>query len=350
MFCLIGNCPSSGSTLLADLLDSTPFTACGPELEIFCNNKLYDFPEYKKNIFKMGEVANIRTTGIYPRWDRLPLFGYSMKTFQKEISESNSLPDFFDHFSKTFLRFRNKQENGIVFEKTPQNINCMSEFLNSHADGWFIVVVRNPLNVYMSLKKRGYGNYASMVTWMISGAQASVFLKHPKVVVIRYEELISKPYEITASLIKKINPQLGVTPQMVEEGYLNNQYRFKNEKGIQSWSAKRESKIINTDSLQHVSESLLNEFSKLPHLKISKSYARLFNLPEVSFNELIEMFGYSNEINQKLKSVEKKSIGSPKYSINDFQKIFMKWFRATRRGNARLRDLLIYFKVVEKTA
>ena len=35
MIIAIGNAPSSGSTLLADLLDSLPFAVCGPEIRLF---------------------------------------------------------------------------------------------------------------------------------------------------------------------------------------------------------------------------------------------------------------------------------------------------------------------------
>ncbi len=348
MFCLIGNCPSSGSTLLADLLDSTLFTACGPELEIFCNNKFYNFPEYKKNIFKTGEVANIRTTGIYPRWNRLNVFGYSLEQFKKDIESSNNIASFFDQFTKTFLHFRKKNENGIVFEKTPQNIHCISDFLKSYTQGYFIVVVRNPISVYTSLRNRNYGNYASLVTWLINGAETIPFVNHPRVKIIRYEDLVNNPFQITADLLQTLKPGMNISADDVKRGYENNPYRFENEKGIGSWSAKREGKIVIANFSQELDPKIRAEFYKLMNLKISKSYSRLFNLPQVSFKELIDIFGYSDEIRERLKNISAQSTGSLKFSLNDYQKIFVKWFRAARRGNVGLKDLRSYFSVVEK--
>ncbi|MDQ3564821.1 MAG: sulfotransferase, partial [Pseudomonadota bacterium] len=39
----VGCCPSSGSTLLADLLDSVPGLLCGPELNILCVERAYRY-------------------------------------------------------------------------------------------------------------------------------------------------------------------------------------------------------------------------------------------------------------------------------------------------------------------
>lgn len=96
---LVGNAPSSGSTLLADLLDSTLLTACGPELEFFCNKRLYNFREFQKAPDKTSNVVTLRATGIFPRYDRLSAYRLNRSGLKRMIRNASSLKNFFDTFA-----------------------------------------------------------------------------------------------------------------------------------------------------------------------------------------------------------------------------------------------------------
>ncbi|MCK4882859.1 MAG: hypothetical protein KAR31_11720 [Candidatus Omnitrophica bacterium] len=93
MLCIIGNSPSSGSTLLADLLDSTNVSACGNELNLFSNKNIYNFTEFKKNIrrssatFSVGRIRN--TINVH----RLYGYGLNEKEFVEFIKSSENLPE-----------------------------------------------------------------------------------------------------------------------------------------------------------------------------------------------------------------------------------------------------------------
>ena len=87
MFCLVGNVPSSGSSLLSDLLDSTTYTASGPEIEFFCNKYLYDFAWFQNNFGKTSHLFNLRSTGIFPRYDRLDAYGLTKIKLKKMSTE-----------------------------------------------------------------------------------------------------------------------------------------------------------------------------------------------------------------------------------------------------------------------
>ena len=52
MIIAIGNSPSSGSTYLADLLDSLPYAVCGPEINLFSAKDYFaEFDKIKKQGF-----------------------------------------------------------------------------------------------------------------------------------------------------------------------------------------------------------------------------------------------------------------------------------------------------------
>ena len=50
---VIGNAPSSGSTIFSDLLDSTEFTLCGPEIMLFSNKELLKKNSKKRTYFQI---------------------------------------------------------------------------------------------------------------------------------------------------------------------------------------------------------------------------------------------------------------------------------------------------------
>ena len=132
MICLVGCAPSSGSTLFADLLDSTPYSVCGPELEFFCNKNVYNYQNFIEKKQFNGSIANIRSTGTYFQKWRLPAYGFSnIEEFNNLLYRHEDIRGFTKELSEHVLRFRDKPEDGIFFEKTPQNINTVGEFLET---------------------------------------------------------------------------------------------------------------------------------------------------------------------------------------------------------------------------
>lgn len=93
-FYLVGSVPSSGSTLLADLLDSTSFSVCGEETKIFANKNIYrDFEYYKNNIDRGFKLSFLHSYGkIY--FNFLHKYGLNLKEFKEILENSNSLKEF----------------------------------------------------------------------------------------------------------------------------------------------------------------------------------------------------------------------------------------------------------------
>lgn len=344
MLNLVGNAPSSGSTLLADLIDSATDSACGPELEFFCNKYLYSFKSFQKNIYKTSYTATLRATGIFPQYGNLSAYGLNKDRFEEMIHGASSLSDFFNAFTANYNKYRRNNKNSAVFEKTPQNINCIAEFLQTYPNGFFVIIVRNPLYVYNSLLNRGWGNYTALCTWLISNALIEPFLNHKRVRVVKYEKLVVDPFTQVSSLLSDILGEV-IDPQEIEKNYKQNIYRRNIAAGLKSWEANRESHVINANN-KRISEEIKVEFSKLLTLKISKSYSNHYDIPEISFEHLLTEFGYYETIMNALKEISSDD-PVPIIDLKDYRKLFAKWLREVKIGYAKFTNCRTYFEAVE---
>lgn len=344
MLSLVGSPPSSGSTLLADLLDSTAYSACGPELEFFSNKNLYDFHQFKKNIKETSHVVQLRSTGIFPKYNRLDAFGLDEKNLHRKVHKASNLTEFFDDFAAYFLAFRNKDTKGIMFEKTPQNLNCVKEYLQHYPKGFFIIIVRNPLYVYNSLLNRKWGSYTALCTWLISTATFINLLDHKKVILIKYENLVNSPFEITSAILKSIK-NLNVPPSIIESGYKGNDYRAKFSPALKSWEFKSRNMIRNANK-KIIQPKIKEEFSKLLNVKISKLYADHYGIPDMSFQTILKQLGYEDDVMELLSDVRPK-YGMPQYTWQDFRKLTAKWIREIKGGHSNLGDLWKLYHAVE---
>ena len=205
MIIAVGNAPSSGSTFLADLLDSLPFAVCGPEINLFSvKSNFTNFTYLKKSGF-----SSSRSPVIYERrqrlldW-RLCNYGIDRLLLKLILKESSSLKDFSINIFDVFSNFRGKQCK-LYFEKTPQNIHCAKIFLDTFKDSFFLHIVRNPLYVYKSLLKRNFPPYIAVNTWLIDESRSYELINHPRFITIYYEDLVKKPFNSISNTFLKIH-------------------------------------------------------------------------------------------------------------------------------------------------
>ncbi len=341
MICLVGGCPSSGSTLLSDLLDSTPFTASGPELEFFCNPSIYDFEAYKKKQRRTGKLFPVRSTGIYFRSDFLNAYGFTHKEWVNLIRTSKSLPHFTEAFTQRFLAFRQKETQGIVFEKTPQNTNCIGEFLDAFPDAYYLHIVRNPANVFSSLRKRNFGTYTAGATWLLYAAKAKVFANHPRFIKISYEELISNPFTSVERLLDKIMPDFNISANEIKLNFENNTYR-QNVSGISTWENQNRTSVNSTQkTISNQEMELLGSFLTY---KVGSQYASTFSLEQLSFKQAMQQNGYDFLL-EELGKITPRSF--EKRNGLENKKLITKWIKGFVSGNYSFTDLTKMFNTLE---
>lgn len=322
--------------MFADLLDSSPVSACGPELEFFCNRNLYDFTSFKRQSTRQSELFAVGSTGIFPRYNRLVHYGLSDSVLKEMIDESDSLESFQKSFASRFIEVRGKDPESIVFEKTPQNANAVDLWLEASSDNHFVFLTRDPLYVINSLMNRGWSEFTAIVTWLSYYGKVSRFLSHERCHHVKLEDVVLNPFEVTASLINSIHGKNATNSAHVEESYANNTYRKESSKRKSEWEVQDVGTGIMDPNAKTISETRLDLYSRLGSARLSKTYAGRFNLDITTLRSATESLGYSTDLFQ----IENGSL--PRPNLKDYQKFLMKTLRSISQGHGKLGDVAMY--------
>ncbi len=341
MIIAIGNAPSSGSTLLADLLDSLPFSVCGPELNLFSLNKYFsDFEKVKQDHSLSSKSASIYQGRQRLLSEYLQDYGLNRKKINEIYDNSATFADFCHKIFEAFSKFRGK-DCQVFFEKTPQNIHCARSFLDTFEDGYFLHIVRNPLFVYKSLIRRNLPPYIAANTWLIDVSRALQLRNHPRLLEIKYESLVEKPFEIINSILRQIG--LNYSPDKIETLYRGNKYREKHCTKINTWSISQYG-IIGNANRKEITENDLKALNYMMQTKISERYANLFDLEPVGFNDLIGHYGYNYK---NLISGNNKAPACKLFSTRTLRGFLMRYIADLKCGECRVSDVWTYLRPVE---
>ncbi len=294
---LVGSPPSSGSTFLADLLDSHKKTACGPELNLF------SIPGF----FGELERGRLVTSGLSPSLyavrnklykKNLVAYGMNMEILKFIFLSQKGLEGKINNFCSTFLALRGKDEDGVVFEKTPQNVASIREFLG--LGGRFVFVVRHPLYTYYSLLRRGFPDYIARFTWLFDVALVAPFLGHQRFYVVRYEDLVLSPGKTVANLFSWLG--ICAHPRDFENAVKRNHYRQIYDREIVSFLNKRSEW---KKAWKYKNVGIMGDANrcKVPHevfdglcdsmdAKVDKTYARYWGALPIRYRDALHLFGY----------------------------------------------------------
>ena len=336
MLVLLGNSPSSGSTLLSELLDSTPLSMSGEELGLFANKKFYLEHTTAESESSFSKSVYVSRNGLFNKG--LSSYGLTRRDVSVMLSKANSPKNFVELFHQHFKEFRNKEAD-IWFEKTPQNLTCISEFLEMFPDSFFIHIVRNPLHVYSSLIKRGYPEYIALCTWLIDVASFFRYRNHNRVLCIKYEDLLEKPYDIVSDVLRIVSGS-NLVAEDIERCHQQNTYRERYTIKIDSWSASSSGKVNKDVNKKEIDRKTLSSFSTFKNLSISKNYAEKFGIERVSYAELVKFFGYDELLDLDSAKQNKKS-------LRDYKYLASKYWHDMKNGDCKLHDLLTYMSPVE---
>ncbi len=302
MFVAVGNSPSSGSTFLGDLLDSSPISVCGSELNIFTNEKLYsDFNGFKKNPFSYGSASSLYITRNCLNRDYLYEYALNNERYLELLERSNTASDFFEQFGQRFADFRSRPD-AIWFEKTPQNISVIDKYQTEFPDNYFLHIVRNPIFVIPSLINRGFSPGVACFTWLIEVVKY-ISNENEKTLLIRYEEFVDKPWDIVSSVLMNVSGEV-IAPSVIENNYLNNNYRRSVDKNLPTWKINQFGEGPKNANKKIIPEHLLSIIKQAMAYRISDSWAKEHNVSAISFKEAIDHFGYLSEIEQMLFHVD----------------------------------------------
>lgn len=217
---LIGGCGSSGTTLLAHLLNASNSIFCGPELNLFNKFQLYVNPfDYSFEEFcslldeGIPTIGSLDTDLLAESTHRRPestrnfmldlnVYGYTQAQVSKLASKARQFNEFADKFFAPCLK---KEKKIIWAEKTPTNAYCINEFLTSFSSGHYIHIVRDGRDVVPSLMKRGFKAEAAVRRWLHDTAAGYPFREHEKCLIVKYEDLVAHPAKIISRIFKFLN-------------------------------------------------------------------------------------------------------------------------------------------------
>ncbi len=289
MIVAIGNAPSSGSTYLADLLDSLPFAVCGPELHLFSPLDHYRRfrANYRRDFGRSSSPACYAMFGDrFGDWE-FAEYGLDRQTVAKLRQESASFADFSGKLFHHYAEHRGKAAT-LFFEKTPENIHSAAAFLETFPQSVFVHIVRDPLHVYRSLRRRGFGFYLAASTWLIDVSAAWALREHPRFLTVRYEDLVDD----TQAEIQRLLERLGHSAAHLDIAslYSENTYRAERPR-LDSWRYSAYGTMGDANEAA-VSDEDRAAAAFMAGLSVNPAYAARFDLPIVRLRDLAEHYGY----------------------------------------------------------
>jgi len=183
---LIGGCGRSGTTVLREMLSRHPNIACGPESTILC------------------DIPNPKRLAVAWELDEAEIRG--------RLRSSGSAVKFAEWF---FRRYAATQGKPRWADKTPRNVRVAARLLTQFPNSRFIHVVRDGRDVACSLRnhpvetiRRGRVVPARNTRrirevswrWLLDAGAGAALRGHPRVMEVRYEQLVSQPEETLRAL------------------------------------------------------------------------------------------------------------------------------------------------------
>jgi hypothetical protein len=202
---LVGCCPSSGSTLLSVILDSHPRIFNGPELAMFSHpfvwsssgqawrDRLLRYTDCMVDVTALPDWSI--ASGVCP-WIgfceslNFSWYGFDLEALRQRIPEWESARDLVEFVFRGPLGHAGKT---IWCEKSPTNLYGMQGFLDQYPHGRGIVMLRDGRDVVCSLMNRGYAFAHAASIWVFEAALTLALSEHPRVHLVRYEDLVADP-------------------------------------------------------------------------------------------------------------------------------------------------------------
>ena len=222
----IGGCPSSGTTLTADLLDSIDGFLCDPELGFFSIQESYEAWDILKQdllLTNYKSVCGYAKPRPFFNLKYLDLLGIPKHYLWYLMYHSSSLYE----FVRTYALFRahaRERKITVYAEKTPANICFAQRFLDSIPHSFFVYVVRHPVSTINSLMRRGYSFKDATWIWLSQNSYAISLLNSPQCFVIKYEDLLHSPFH-TISKVAEVISGVQYNPENTRISYEKNSFR-----------------------------------------------------------------------------------------------------------------------------
>lgn len=180
---IIGGSPSTGSSVIVNVLNRHSKLYAGPETHLFTKpNLYYNWNRYKKSILRPG-LKGMRSPGIH-RYNGVILD--QRKPLRKLILQSDSFQKFADSY------FLDSGKSDWI-EKTPANTYCFNLCLSHFDNIKVILMIRNPYDAVASMNARGISVARASALFMANSLANFHLRNHENYFTLKYESLVSTP-------------------------------------------------------------------------------------------------------------------------------------------------------------
>ncbi|THB79116.1 MAG: sulfotransferase [Desulfobulbaceae bacterium] len=297
-FVSVGCAPSSGSTLLSNLLDSLPFAVCGPEIDLWVPRDYFTgFARIKSRSFYTSRTPSPYQKRQKFKLKRLAPYGMDQHIVRTMVNESSNFEEFSARFFDHFSRYRDK-DCLLYVDKSPNNIHSAQDFLDAFQDSFFIYLVRNPLYSLKSMIRRGIPPYLAISTWLVVEATFTMIKDHERVFAVKYETLVKEPFATVADLFGKLGIDYDAT--RIAADFKENEYTSRSKETVSTWEF-RSSDPVADGNRKKITDEDLRVLRALFNARVAQAYAKRYQLPEISFEETIHGPGYREQCAHYLK-------------------------------------------------
>lgn len=241
--------------------------------------------------------------------------------YLKLVENSEDTAAFCKGFEDKYLALRGKESDGVVFEKTPENVDVIQEFLDTDKGNYFVFVIRHPEYMIRSFRNRNISRFKSILTWYTLALMHIKYANNKRVIFVKYEDLVVRPFKIVSDILNKVQTRHSVTPEEVENAYKNNNYRKLFALKLGTWKNQDVGKVRNGNSGE-VPKDVIEDLSALRNYRLKNSFSDYFNLPTTTLNDALQALGY------ELSGSDKLTKFKTPYSLGDFMFLFKKGIHA----------------------
>ena len=191
---LIGGSPSTGSSVLVNILNRHPEVLAGPETYLFMHPKLFlEWEANKRYLLETSWVKGLKSEG----WFRMngadllqPFYQNPAVQLREMVTRAEDLTAFSNSFFQKALQTKGAR---IWVEKSPSNALCFDHFLNDFPSGKVVHTTRNPYDTIASLMARGLSVYSATAFYLINTAFALKSASDSRHFLLRYEDWVQRP-------------------------------------------------------------------------------------------------------------------------------------------------------------
>ena len=289
MIVIIGCSASSGSTVLARLLDCHPEIACGRELYLFSKPLLYDDYGFVRRRARMVRWLGLSSGPLDEGRAVLKAvasYGLSRGRAWSMLRASASLVELAERFRMHLCATTGK---AVWAEKTPANVLCFARFLAAFPHGRVIHLVRDPRDSMLSIMRRGGGCSAirAAETWLTRVAAGHAVAGDPRVLEVRYEDLVRAHPQV----MEQVCGFIGVSH---DPSYFESRRHasrgLRQFEGHATWGIRPDESVSESSVGKHLASTV--DLGEALGARLTGEYAAVLGIKPLGLVELAERYGY----------------------------------------------------------